>query len=54
MVPPGLEGDIKPSIQGGSATDWKTYNEIKYYTNVFIIQDGKVNHKLYASLISNY
>ncbi|KAF7348438.1 7,8-dihydro-8-oxoguanine triphosphatase [Mycena venus] len=41
MPPPGLAGNLKEFEAGGSG-DWFPSAEIRYYTNVFVVQDDKI------------
>jgi hypothetical protein len=42
LLPPGLEGDLTKVTSGGDDTQWMTFDQTKFYTNAFIIQNGKV------------
>ncbi|KAF8880071.1 hypothetical protein BD779DRAFT_1446525 [Infundibulicybe gibba] len=41
-LPPGLTGNLKQAICGGTGPEWLPFTGRKLYTNAFIIQDGKV------------
>ncbi|KAJ7039911.1 NUDIX hydrolase domain-like protein [Mycena alexandri] len=41
MPPPGLPNNLKEVHSSGSG-DWFPEAEIRYYTNVFVVQDGKL------------
>ncbi|KAJ6571872.1 NUDIX hydrolase domain-like protein [Mycena capillaripes] len=41
MPPPGLPNDLE-EFQAGGFGDWFPVAEIRYYTNVFLVQDDKI------------
>ncbi|KAG2752263.1 hypothetical protein P692DRAFT_201838554 [Suillus brevipes Sb2] len=41
ILPPGLEGNLVEYVQGGVG-DWLPFDQKRFYTNAFIIQDEKV------------
>jgi hypothetical protein len=41
ILPPGLEGNLVEYVQGGVG-DWLPFDQKRFYTNAFIIQDDKV------------
>ncbi|TFK41513.1 NUDIX hydrolase domain-like protein [Crucibulum laeve] len=41
-IPPGLQGNFTNYTSGGSDGDWLSYKKTKFYTNAFIIQNGKI------------
>ncbi|KAH7926243.1 hypothetical protein BV22DRAFT_1128322 [Leucogyrophana mollusca] len=41
VLPPGVEGNLREYVQGGSA-EWMQIKHRRFYTNAFIIQDGKI------------
>jgi hypothetical protein len=40
-LPPGLEGNLVEYVRGGEG-DWLPFDEKRFYTNAFVIQDDKV------------
>jgi hypothetical protein len=38
----GLDGNAIEVSSGGEAFEWMSFNQRKFYTNAFIVQDGKV------------
>lgn len=42
VAPPGIEGNLKHLVSGGDDVDWMPFEKRKYYTNAFIVQNGKV------------
>lgn len=41
MLPPGLEGNLVEYVQGGVG-DWLPFDQKRFYTNAFIIQNDKI------------
>lgn len=41
ILPPGLEGNLVEYVQGGVG-DWLPFDQKRFYTNAFIIQDDKI------------
>ncbi|KAG1804259.1 NUDIX hydrolase domain-like protein [Suillus subaureus] len=41
ILPPGLEGNLVEHVQGGVG-DWLPFDQKRFYTNAFIIQDDKI------------
>ncbi|KAF9457142.1 NUDIX hydrolase domain-like protein [Collybia nuda] len=40
--PPGIDGDLNFYLSGGDDVEWMPFETKKYYTNAFIVQEGKV------------
>ncbi|KAJ8596774.1 hypothetical protein M405DRAFT_725509 [Rhizopogon salebrosus TDB-379] len=40
-LPPGLEGNLVEYVRGGEG-DWLPFDEKRFYTNAFVIQDDKI------------
>jgi hypothetical protein len=53
ILPPGIEGHFKHFTSGGEHEEWMPSKERKYYTNAFIVQDGKV-HPFFLSYHQAY
>ena len=45
MTPPGIDNARNPEYyaSGGDENTWLSFSKKKYYTNAFIMEDGKVN-----------
>jgi len=41
-LPPGIDGNLQFFTSGGNAAEWMPFSKRKYYTNAFIVQNGKV------------
>jgi 8-oxo-dGTP diphosphatase/2-hydroxy-dATP diphosphatase len=41
-LPPGIEGELQFFTSGGDDAKWMPFTKQKYYTNAFIVQNGKV------------
>ena len=51
-IPPGIDGARNPEYyaSGGDENAWLSFSKKKYYTNAFIVEDGKVKELLSLSL----
>ncbi|KAJ8087290.1 serine/threonine protein kinase, CMGC, CDC2/CDK sub [Marasmius tenuissimus] len=46
--PPGVEGNLQEYTQGGDTTGWLPYQQVKYYTNAFIVRDHEIQWLRYV------
>ena len=50
-LPPGVEGNLVEYVRGGEG-DWLSFDQKRFYTNAFVIQDDKVHTNIMAYMLT--
>lgn len=50
-LPPGLKGNLVEYVRGGEG-DWLPFDEKRFYTNAFVIQDDQVRTNITTYILA--